>query len=256
MKFIAKILLDFLSFFLKKSDDAVYYLVKHSLKNEIKKANITAFAHDHIENAIEIAKNSKNTEGVILDVGGGIASTAVIFDNSFPKNKIYIFEPLKMNFQEIAKQKKANWILVNKAVGSEITSTYINVSNYLTASSLLEMNSENESYKEQLHSIGKQLIDVTTLDAEIPENTPVLILKMDVQGFELEVLKGASETLKNTKVIVLEINNHDGYKGSPTYFEIDDFLRNKNFELYDLLASNRVQNKLQDWDAIYVNKNL
>ena len=79
---------------------------------------------------------------------------------------------------------------------------------------------------------------------------------MDVQGFELEVLKGATKTLKNTKVIVLEINNHDGYKGSPTYFEIDDFLRNKNFELYDLLASNRVKNKLQDWDAIYVNKNL
>ena len=97
---------------------------------------------------------------------------------------------------------------------------------------------------------------MTTLDNEIPKGTPVLLLKMDVQGFELEVLKGATETLKHTLLVVLEINNHTGYKGAPTYFEIDDFFRNKGFELYDLLPNIRINNKLQDWDAIYVNKNL
>ena len=38
------------------------------------------------------------------------------------------------------------------------------------------------------------------------------VLKMDVQGFELEVLKGATNILPKIKVIVFEINNHQGFK--------------------------------------------
>jgi FkbM family methyltransferase len=256
MKYIAQLVLDVLSFFLKQSKSAIYYLVKHSLKDEIKEASKTAFAHQHIENAIQIAKNAPNTEGVILDVGGGTASTATIFHASFPNNRIYVFEPIKANFETIKIQTKPNWQLINKAVGSEITTSFINVSSYITASSLLELNPHTDGYDDYLQLKEKERIDVTTLDSEVKQGTPILILKMDVQGFELEVLKGATKTLENTHVIVIEINNHDGYKGSPSYFDIDEYLRAKNFELFDMLCSNRIKNKLQDWDAIYVNKNL
>jgi FkbM family methyltransferase len=249
LKTVAKIPLDMLAFFLKKSRASLYYLVNEPLRADIQHISERAFAYQHIENAIAIAKN---TEGVILDVGGGTATTATIFSKHFPTKKIYVFEPIKTNFQEIERQKQANWILVNKAVGSQVGTTQINIANRITASSLLEMNENTEGYGDILTLKDKETIKVTTLDTEIPANISVSILKMDVQGFEMEVLKGATETLKRTHVIVLEINNHDGYKGAPTYFDIDDFLRQKGFQLYDLLPNVRINHKLQDWDAIYV----
>jgi hypothetical protein len=62
--------------------------------------------------------------------------------------------------------------------------------------------------------------------------------------------------LVRTKVIVLEINNHQGFKDAPTYFEIDNFLRAQNFQLYDILPNYRQNGKLLDWDSIYVNSKM
>ena len=94
------------------------------------------------------------------------------------------------------------------------------------------------------------------MDKEIPSDAKVGILKLDVQGFELEVLIGGSNTLKNTSIIVLEMNNHDGYLGSPKYYEIDEYLRNNGFVLYDIFPSQKNFGQLTEWDTIYINKSV
>ena len=256
LKSVLKRPLDVLAWGLRNSRPALYYLVNEALRTEIKNIGEQAHAHEHIENACKIAKNSHFTEGVILDVGGGQATTAQLFSHYFPTTPVYIFEPILSNFKEIEKQAvgQTTWTLINKAVGNTVGETFINVASRVTASSLLEMNADTEGYGDLLVLEKREAIKVTTLDAEIPSNLPVSILKMDVQGFELEVLKGATATLKRTHIIILEINNHDGYKNAPTYFELDDFLRRANFQLYDLLPNARINGKLQDWDAIYVQK--
>ena len=148
----------------------------------------------------------------------------------------------------------AFWRARNQAVGSSVGESFINVASRVTASSLLEMDDQIEGYGNMLTLQKREKIDITTLDITIPATESVLILKLDVQGFELEVLRGGTQTLARTKVIVLEINNHEGYKNAPTYYEIDAFLRERGFQLFDLLPSERVNGKLQDWDAIYVNQ--
>ncbi len=253
---IAKFFLNILAFFLKKSKASVYYLVKTALKDEIKEASGFAFATQHIENAIVLAKLQKNQEGIILDVGGGAASTALQFSGSFPNTPVYVFEPIKSSFENIKSQKLPAWILVNKAVGNEIGESVIHIADRVTSSSLLKLNDKTDAYGDSLVLKGTEKIQVTTLDAEIPAGTPVLILKLDVQGFELEALKGAASTLKRTQIVVLEINNYDGFEGSPTYFELDDYLRSYNFSLYDIIPSKRHEGKLLDWDAIYLNMGL
>jgi FkbM family methyltransferase len=261
LKSVLKIPLDALAFGLRRSHDALYYLVNEALRDEIKTVGEQVHAYEHIENACKIAKQRniviarhEATEGSILDVGGGQATTAQLFSRYFPTAPVYIFEPILSNFKEIEKQAvgQTTWRLVNKAVGSSVGETFINIASHVTASSLLEMNADAEGYGNLLVTEKKEAIKVTTLDAEIPNNMPISILKMDVQGFELEVLKGATETLKRTEIVILEINNHDGYKNAPTYFELDEFLRQANFQLHDLLPNVRINGKLQDWDAIYV----
>ena len=261
--------LDVVAWFLKLSRHNIYYLVDKPLRTQIQEVSQSVFAYQHIENAIWLAQNRFNTDGtsrdnreggeVIADVGGGTATTATLFSKHFPNQDIYVFEPIKTNFQEIEKAaaRTKHWQLINKAVGSQIGTTEINISERITASSLLEMDSNiGGVYGDMLKTQRKETIEITTLDATLPSDKPVDILKMDVQGFEMEVLKGAENTLLRTKVIVLEINNHDGYRGGPTYFEIDAYLRERHFQLFDLIPNLRDAGKLLDWDAIYVNSTL
>ncbi len=261
--------LDIVAWFLKLSRHNIYYLVDKPLRTEIQAVSQSVFAYQHIENAIWLAQNRFNIDGtsrenreggaVIADVGGGTATTATLFSKHFPNQDIFVFEPIKTNFQEIEKAaaRTNRWQLINKAVGSQIGTTEINISERITASSLLEMDSNiGGVYGDMLKTQRKETIEITTLDAALPANKSVDIIKMDVQGFEMEVLKGAENTLIRTKVIVLEINNHDGYRGGPTYFEIDAYLRQRNFQLFDLLPNLRDEGKLLDWDAIYVNSTL
>ncbi len=258
--FLVKPILNLIAWFLKLSRHNIYYLVDKPLRTEIQEVSQSVFAYQHIENAIWLAQNRFDTEGgVIADVGGGTATTATLFSKHLPNQDIYIFEPIKTSFQEIEKAtaRTNRWQLINKAVGSQIGTTEINISERITASSLLEMDANiGGVYGDMLKTQRKETIEITTLDATLPTNKAVDILKMDVQGFEMEVIKGAENTLLRTKIIVLEINNHDGYRGGPTYFEIDAYLRLRNFQLFDLLPNLRDEGKLLDWDAIYVNSTL
>jgi FkbM family methyltransferase len=258
-KKIFKVPLDILAFLLQKSPDAIYYLVKEPLKGAILHAQNSALAYQHIENACNLAQSlPKNVlqKGIILDVGGGQATTAEIFSRYFPNQKVYIFEPIKHNIEAIEKasSRTLNWNIIHKAVGNQVGTTFINIAQRVTASSLLDMNANAEGYGDILQLQNREAIELTTLDHEIRPDTPVLILKMDVQGFELEVLRGGIETLKRTQIVIVEINNHDGYKNAPTYYEIDEFLRQQGFVLQDLLPNIRINGKLQDWDAIYIKK--
>jgi hypothetical protein len=79
------------------------------------------------------------------------------------------------------------------------------------------------------------------------------IMKIDVQGYELNVLRGARTTLSRTDIVVLEANNHEGYRGSAKYWEVDLFLREKGFTLYDIIPSIVDGGRLKEWDMIYMN---
>lgn len=263
LSFIVKQILNFIAWFLKLSRHNIYYLVSGPLKNEIKAESAFAFAYEHIESAIATAQSLKNNyngkSSIILDVGGGQATTARIFAKYYPKIPIFVFEPIKSNFSAIEKSpdRTANWQLINKAVGCTVGTSVINIAQRVTASSLLELNTDDlneNTYKTALKLQNTEEIKITTLDLEAPKDAIVEVLKLDVQGFELEVLKGATTVLPRTKVIVLEINNHQGFKNGPTYHEIDAFLREHNFELFNIYPGFRDRNKLMDWDSIYVNQ--
>ena len=54
-------------------------------------------------------------------------------------------------------------------------------------------------------------------------------LNIDVQGFELEVLKGACGSLKNIDSMIVEVNRDEVYSGCPMIEDIDNFLQDFNF---------------------------
>jgi FkbM family methyltransferase len=259
-----KCVIDFFSFFIKKSADSQKYLFSVALKKEVSDYVETGYyvGYKHIEKSIDIAKKylGNHDDFLIADVGGSIGVTAEYYLKAFPKASLYVFEPIKENYSHLKERLKGgqNVFPINKALGNAISETEINVAKRISSSSLFELNVDptNPVFPEALAHERKEKIQISTLDNELPKNKRVLILKMDVQGFELEVLKGGEDTIKRTSVITLEMNNHEGYLGSPKYFEIDEYLRKAGFCLYDMLPSTRYNGLLVEWDCIYINQDL
>jgi len=215
----------------------------------------------HIHKAIEYAMHyNLHEKQIIIDVGAALGVTAQKFSKAFPTSDVYAFEPMPSTFQSLDKNVSANKkiIPVNKGLGKEEGEFTIHLSKRITSSSFLEMkkNISNEFFSDNIKEVGAETVKVSTLDKEIPADKSISILKMDVQGYELEVLKGGTETLKRTALILVEMQNHDLYSNAPMYYDIDLFLREHGFELQDIIPSIRQDKKLYEWDGIYINKNI
>ena len=91
--------------------------------------------------------------------------------------------------------------------------------------------------------------EMVRLDDFLSEKENYNFLTIDVQGYELEVLKGSCETLTNISGILTEVNRDELYSNCVRVEQLDDFL--KNFDLY------RVETNWEGgtWgDAFYLKK--
>ena len=89
-----------------------------------------------------------------------------------------------------------------------------------------------------------QKVEVKTLDEYYDENYN--FLNIDVQGYELEVLKGGVKTLNNIQVMVVEVNRDEVYEGCPQLEDITEFLSPLGFTMVDIAWQSK------SWgDAIY-----
>lgn len=92
--------------------------------------------------------------------------------------------------------------------------------------------------------IGQDVLDEWEIDCDI--------LKLDVQGYELEVLKGAEKTLQKVGVVQCEVEFNPLYENQPLFPAIDGFLRERGFELYDLRNLHYLSGQLYWADAFYL----
>lgn len=88
--------------------------------------------------------------------------------------------------------------------------------------------------------IGKTTLDIVPLDSlKIKAD----FIKIDTQGSELEILSGATNTLKNTLALEVEVSFHQIYEGQPLFQEIQSFLLSNNFEFLDFVSEYRYNKK-------------
>jgi FkbM family methyltransferase len=256
-----KILID--AFFkpLKKNKTFLSYIFNHTFQKELEERieNGGIFPLHHISRSIRLAKQFPDQNFTILDIGGGVGATVLLYNKFFPDNKIIVFEPILENF-DLIKSKVisfANIEVYNLAVGNENSKKQINIANRITSSSLFPLSGDPSSSVFNEKNLGQcrvENIEEIRLDDFLTNSTEDIgIIKIDVQGYEMNVLKGAEATMKRAKIILLELNNHDGYVGSPKYYEIDNYLRDHHFQLYDILPSILEKGKLKEWDAMYLN---
>ncbi len=258
---IIKLIIRFFSLIIKKSKAAKKYLFSVALKNETQEFYDTEYFqnYSHIWKAIKTLQQLEKKDFIIIDIGGADGTTGKMFAGSFPNNEVWIFEPILENLKKLenVKSQFKNIVIIPKAAGNSTQSTTINKAASITSSSLFSLRSDLASplLANAITQIGIESIEMTRLD-DIITNSSIGILKMDVQGYELEVLKGGTNTLRHTDIIITEMNNHDGYYGSPKYYELDKFIRENNFILFDIFPSLKDNEELKEWDCIYLKKGI
>jgi FkbM family methyltransferase len=83
---------------------------------------------------------------------------------------------------------------------------------------------------------GTQTIRTTTVDswAQSADVGAIDVVKVDVQGAELDVLRGAERSLESVRVIETEVEFQELYQGQPLFTDVNRFLRERGFSLWRL----------------------
>ncbi len=171
----------------------------------------------------------------ILDVGANEGQSSKVYRKIFPDAQIYAFEPLSAPFAKLdtwAKTQGGKVITTQSAIGNvDGSQEMVQHVDFSPASSLLETTSlETEMYpiSERQESVS---VSVRTLDSFF-EDTPLIepiFLKIDVQGYEIPVLKGSVAMLENITAILVEICLQPLYVNQSKFSDVCAFLDSHGF---------------------------
>lgn len=258
---IIKRLIDLTFIPVRKNRILLDHVINGTLRSEIGSMSESGklFPLNHIHKSIRLSQNLVNQDFIILDIGGGVGASLKIFLEQLPGKKIIVFEPVEDSFNAIKQRFPGynNIEFVRAAAGNDNGEKDIHIAERITSSSLLPLAADPESNVFDDRNLGKvrtEKIRTVRLDNFLSSfDGRIGIMKIDVQGYELDVLKGAENKLGITDIVVLEANNHEGYKGSAKYYEIDSYLRSHNYSLVDIIPSIVDNCRLKEWDMIYLN---
>ena len=167
----------------------------------------------------ELAMQKNSGDIVVFDIGANVGNWSASIQKFLPNSRVIAFEPSKEAFGRLTNRFKNSprFECVNLAVGKENTETYLYADE--SASGLGSLT------KRRVKHFGisfehREPIKVTTLDRWIenqPPNVLPNVIKMDVEGHELDVLLGASKALKGVQVIQFEFGG--GNIDTKTFFQ-------------------------------------
>ena len=163
----------------------------------------------------------------MLEVGSNRGGFVRHLRSAGYRGRIVSFEPLSEAFAQLetASASDPSWQCIRLALGSKEGTATINVSGNSVSSSLLGMKRRHEDAAPGSGFVGTESCAVATLDSlrdQVLQPDDRVYLKLDVQGFELEVLHGAAAMLEQVVVIDVELSLVPLYDGSPG---VDDVLR-------------------------------
>ena len=146
----------------------------------------------------------------VLDIGAWVGTWTMAM-NSFC-GKVIAFEPDPVHYECLVKNCSEDVETHQLAVGNE--------------EKMISLSEDNFTQAKRV--IGDGNIPMVTIDSLNLDD--VDLIKIDVEGYEMEVLKGAENTLKNVEYLMIELNNNSKKYGSSN-LEIEKYLKKMEFEI-------------------------
>jgi FkbM family methyltransferase len=169
---------------------------------------------------------------LVIDIG--VANGTQPLQNCFAQTFFFWIEPL-IEFEEDLKRLKKEFTgdYEITAVGKKEGLAIININDDLHGSSLLEPQDISNV------KIITREIQVSTINSLAKKHNLLrfekIIIKLDVQGFELDVLEGAGEIMNNVDIIILEVGLFRHYKSAPDFYEVVVAMKKMGFVVYDIV---------------------
>lgn len=194
----------------------------------------------------------------VIDIGANIGEFTGIFNELFSGAAIHAFEPLPECFEKLNDRfgKFPNIKIYNIGLGSSRGELAINQSSHDPASSFREMEDlHKENYPHSSDSV-KLKVPIFPLD-DILKSTTLddnIFIKIDVQGFEDEVIRGGMKTFGKAKVIIVESSYQKLYKDEPLFHGIYSLIQPLGFEFMGCLKQSefKLDESYLQGDCIFV----
>lgn len=198
----------------------------------------------------------ENDISVIIDAGANIGQFAIAASFRFPNSTIYSFEPVPDTFQNLVvnTSKASNIECNNFALGQTNGTVEFYQNNYSHVSSALKIDQSNENINYDKGVKNVLNIPVKRLDSILSEANMKgkTLLKLDVQGYEKNVIEGSSAILQFVDIILLEISFVSLYENQPLFTELNEFLRTNGYEFVAPLSFHKGKaNRIIEMDALY-----
>ena len=193
---------------------------------------------------------------IIYDVGANVGQSIEMFRRVFSSPRIVSFEPSEGSFDRLkAKYDAPDVVLRQVALGSRAESRSFREFGQSTMNSLLDIDDRNEHRHRHLQVQRVTTVVTATLDSERVEQgtSHIDLLKVDTQGFDLEVLHGARQSFAEHRIgaVLVELLFLPVYKRQCDGMDIVAFLRTQGFALVDFYERSREDVRLAYCTALF-----
>ena len=172
---------------------------------------------------------------LVLDVGANEGQYAEAIRGNGYDGRIVSFEPLASAYSKLERRASAvpGWETHHFALGDTTGTELLNVAGNSWSSSLLAMAPRHVESAPESAYVAEEEIDVRTLDdvvaSELIGPGDRLWLKIDTQGYEIPVLRGAERTLDRIEVVETELSLVELYEGQELFGEVTAYLAANGF---------------------------
>jgi FkbM family methyltransferase len=197
----------------------------------------------------------RNDYRTVIDVGANKGQFALYSRVRFPEADVYSLEPLSDPRRRMARLFAGNDLVhvIAAAAGSAPSTARINVSRADDSSSLLPVTSRQTERFPGTDTVGYKEVEVRTLD-EIFEPVQLarpVLLKLDVQGFELEALRGAGQVMASVDTVLTECSFVPFYEGQALFEDVQEFLHQHGFHLVGGAISSAHDRRWEQGDFVF-----